>query len=142
MVRHAEQANEAEDPALTSAGQQRADMLAEFLRDARITGIFTSEAQRTRQTARPLAEALSLTAVEIPRDEVDHLISAVRQQQPEGRVLIVGHSQTIPLILRALGFEDYVEIQQSEYDNVFQVLPRSEGTPLVFRYHLTLPPEI
>ena len=48
---------DADDPPLTETGQRRAGALVTVLKDAGLTAIYTSEAQRTNQTAAPLAQA-------------------------------------------------------------------------------------
>src|SRR5205085_354526 len=61
IVRHAEKAQGGgDDPVLSEAGQARAESLANLLKDAGISAIYTSEVKRTQQTAAPLARTLHL----------------------------------------------------------------------------------
>jgi len=105
LVRHAERAAEPKgDPDLSGEGRQRAQALAAALADVSVTGIVTTQFQRTRQTAAPLAAARGLTpqVVEAKRGE-DHIAAvtaAVRQMN--GVVLVVGHSNTVPQVAAAL----------------------------------------
>lgn len=46
---------------------------------------------------------------------------------------MVGHGDTVPVILRALGVEEKIEIADGEYDNLFVVVPKAGGPPLFFR---------
>ena len=63
IVRHAEKAPipagaapmMAEDPDLSTAGQERAASLGVALKDAAITAIYATQYKRTQQTAAPLA---------------------------------------------------------------------------------------
>ena len=53
LVRHADKVSEETDSPLSDAGRTRAKCLAKTLEDAQIQQIFTSDLQRTQQTAAP-----------------------------------------------------------------------------------------
>src|SRR3954470_20121554 len=70
IVRHGEKAPAPkENPPLSPAGQARAQALLEALREAGITMIITTDQERTRATAAPLAATLHLQTVVVPRSE-------------------------------------------------------------------------
>lgn len=131
LVRHAERATEpAGDPALTPAGEQRAQALAQALGGLRVNTILTTQFRRTRDTAAPLARALGIQpqAVEARRGgAVEHLqavADAVRAQT--GVVLVVGHSNTITAVLAALGGPKLDEVCETSFHHAFLLQP---GTP-------------
>jgi broad specificity phosphatase PhoE len=133
LVRHAEQASGANgDEPLTETGQRRARALAAVLKDTGLTAIYISESQRTLQTAEPLAQALRIEPTRLPRRDIEGLITQLRTQQAEGRVLIVSHSLTLPHVLKAFGHPEEVVIQREEYDCLFVIVPKPTGPPLVF----------
>ena len=100
LVRHAEPATGGTDPGLSQGGARRATRLAKMLADAGITDIFTSDLRRTRETAQPLASLSSITPVVIASNPA----AAAAQIRAAGkRVLVVGHTNTVPLIIKALG---------------------------------------
>lgn len=121
LVRHAERAAEPQtDPGLTSEGQVRAAALATALEHSGVTAIITTQFQRTRQTAAPLAAARGLTpeVVETKRGE-DHIAAvaaAVRRQN--GVVLVVGHGNTVPSIAAALGGPKLPDFCESSYSHL------------------------
>lgn len=133
VVRHAEQAQDGDDPGLAEAGRRRAGALAGVLREAGITAIYATEAKRTRETAEPVARALGLEIRQVPREETDALIVRMAREEPRGRVLVVGHSQTVPRILAALGHAEEVTIAREEYDNLFLVMQGEGEAPVVVR---------
>lgn len=118
LIRHADKVSEDTDAALSEAGRQRAACLANTLRDAHIQQIFTSELQRTRLTAAPLAEKLHLRPVAISINKVDDLIEAIRSSKT-GNVLVVWHDATLAKILTALGGPEITPIEHTEYDRFF-----------------------
>ncbi|WP_164845964.1 phosphoglycerate mutase family protein [Inhella crocodyli] len=107
VVRHAERAAEpAGDPTLTPEGAERAALLAQIGSDAGIDAIVTSHWRRTQETAAPLARARGLTpqVVAIRKGELPAHVAEVAAavQRLSGRVLVVGHSNTVAEIVKAL----------------------------------------
>ena len=118
FVRHADKVSEDTDAPLSDAGHKRAECLANTLADAQIQQIFTSDLQRTQQTAAPLAEKLHLKPVAIPLSKPDELVDAVRSGKA-ANVLVVWHDATLPKIMRALGAPEITPIAHTEYDRFF-----------------------
>lgn len=141
LVRHAERADApgsqpppgmmADDPPLSAAGSERAQKLAALLASADVKHIFTTEYQRTRQTAAPLAEKGAAKAVVSAARDAGALIEQV--QKVSGNVLIVGHSNTVPDLMKRLGVKTTVTIEDGEYDNLFVVVRPSSGEPTLIR---------
>ena len=50
-----------------------------------------------------------------------------------GNVLIVGHSNTVPDLLKRLGVKDAITIAESEFDNLFVVVRPASGEPTLIR---------
>ena len=137
LVRHAEKAEAPEsDPPLTPAGQDRARALALALKDAGVTAIITSDRLRTRATAEPLGAARGLTPVVVGlgRGGVAAHVEAVAtevRRQAGGVVVVVGHSNTIPAIIAALGGPSLPDIPDPEYGRLFLLFPGPDGARMV-----------
>jgi broad specificity phosphatase PhoE len=134
VVRHAERLDDTKDSPLSVEGRARAAHLADLLRDARITAIFVTQFQRTQQTAQPLADRLKLTPQQTLAGENRALIEKIRAAGPHARVLVVGHGDTVPDILKALGCEDAVTLAKDEYDNLFVVVGGDRPIALRLRF--------
>ena len=124
LVRHAEKVLGAgNDPPLTPAGAQRAQQLAAALHDAGVSTVITSQWRRTKATAEPLATARQLTPLVIPiaGDSIEPHARAVAAavRQAGGVVLVVGHSDTVPAIIAALGGPTLMEICSTDYANLY-----------------------
>ena len=126
LVRHADKVSDDTDSPLSAAGHTRAECLAKTLADAQIQQIFTSDLQRTQQTAAPLARQLHLQPVAIPISRPDDVVKAIRSSKA-GSVLVVWHDQTLPGILRALGAPQIRPIGHLEYDRFFVVTLAADG---------------
>jgi phosphohistidine phosphatase SixA len=132
VVRHAERADAGKpvtDPDLSPAGDARAEALASALQDAGITAIFVTQLKRTEQTAAPLAKALGLTPVVLPQDNTAGLIA--RLEKHTGNALVVGHSNTVPEIVKLLGVSSPVTVGDTEFDHLFVVVRPVMGAPSV-----------
>ena len=81
----------------------------------RFSKIYTSDLQRTQQTARPLAERQHLKPVAIPLSKPEDLIEAIRSGTA-ANVLVVWHGGTLPRIMHALGAPEVPPIEDPEYD--------------------------
>jgi broad specificity phosphatase PhoE len=133
VVRHAERLDQSTDSPLSTAGVGRAYKLRDLLRSGGITHVFTTERQRTIATAKPLADALKLTPQVVPGVDVRPLLDRLAALKPQDRVLVVGHSNTLPDLLRALGVATPVTIGDDEFDKLFIVVPRKESAALLLR---------
>ena len=133
LVRHAEKVDDSRDPALSEAGRARAELLADVLRDAGITVIWSTDYQRTRGTAEPLARRLG---IEIRSYNPSALELFARQLRAlPGRHLVVGHSNTTPDLARALGGDPRGAIDDAEYDRLYAITLGGESvTTALMRY--------
>jgi broad specificity phosphatase PhoE len=131
VVRHAEKADATKDPDLSEAGRARAEALAKTLRDANITAIYATEFKRTQQTAAPLAKALGLTVTVLPAQDSAALIATLRALK--GNALVVGHGDTIPNLIKALGVSEPINIADNDYDNLFVLVLHEK--PQLIRLH-------
>ncbi|HUE87279.1 MAG TPA: histidine phosphatase family protein [Vicinamibacterales bacterium] len=140
VVRHAERADTtagapatmAADPDLSESGRARAASLASMLKDAHIGAIFVTEYKRTQQTAAPLAKALGITPVVIAAKDTAGLTA--RLKRTNGNALVVGHSNSVPDIITALGIRTPVSVDDTEFDNLFIVTPQSPPQVIQLRY--------
>ncbi|MBX3361555.1 MAG: histidine phosphatase family protein [Phycisphaeraceae bacterium] len=138
LVRHAEKETEGADPGLTEAGLARAGALAAALLGEPIDAVYVTQFARTQQTAKPLSDRAGVrqTVIEAGADIAAHaseVASAVRRGTRGRAVLVAGHSNTIPEIVRALGVNDAIVIDDSQYGDLFVVELRPDGARLVDR---------
>jgi phosphohistidine phosphatase SixA len=139
LVRHAERADTAPkveptmaaDPDLSEAGRARAASLAVVLKDARVAAIYTTEFKRTQQTAAPLAKALGVEPIVVKSTDEAGLAKAIAGVK--GNVVVVGHSNTVPAIIKSLGVTAPITVGDDEFDNLF-VLTRG-ADPTLLRLH-------
>ena len=132
LVRHAEKVDASADPVLSEAGQRRAVDLAVALSDSDLTHVLTSPLQRTRLTARPAAEAHAINPEVISFEggteaHVRRVAERIRSLPDAAVVLVVGHSNTIPLIAGALGETGPAEMADCEYDRLTVISVEDDG---------------
>jgi broad specificity phosphatase PhoE len=139
LVRHAERAEEkSNDPGLSEKGVARAVALAMALKDAGITAILTTQLQRTRQTALPIAMQVGVVADVMPiakdgmKAHLEAIVARVQSHQ-RGAILIVGHSNTIPNIIAALGGPALPIICEGHFSHLFVMNVDGEGKVALVR---------
>jgi broad specificity phosphatase PhoE len=108
------------DPDLSIQGQKRADALAHILKDSQITSVFVTEFKRTQETAAPTARAAHVSTTVVPGNDTGVLVEKLRALN--GNALVVGHGNTIPDLLKALGIATPVSIPEDDYTEIFAVL--------------------
>ncbi len=133
VVRHAEKADNSNDPILSSAGTARAEAIAEALSGAHVDHVIVSQRQRTRLTAAPLmaARGLQPEVIGFGADMAAHVaeIAAAVRKQAGKVVLVVGHSNTVPAIVHALGGPKKPDLCDARYASLFAVVPGAVGSP-------------
>ena len=133
VVRHAEKVDESNDPLLSAAGTARAEALAKALSSLDIKAVYVTQYQRTALTAAPLAAATSLKPIQVHSDASAELVERMKKEHPSDVVLTVGHSNSVPRILKLLGATETVQLGDRDYDNLFIVVPSASGPPTVLR---------
>ncbi|SHE61178.1 SixA phosphatase family protein [Chryseobacterium sp. OV279] len=124
LLRHAEKENVGTDPDLTSAGKLRAEELKRLLGNVHIDNIYTTAYNRTRQTAIPLAESKGIVIKEYAPAATfaatQLFINNILAQNQGKVVVIVGHSNTVPEMVKVLSNNTLnVTISETQFDNVF-----------------------
>lgn len=126
LVRHAEKATDSKDPSLTEQGKARAQNIATILQKAGIVSIYSSTTNRTRQTAQPLAARSGLEVQTYDPSAPKALVEKVKALN--GAVLVVGHSNTLPELVRLFGGTPGADIADNEYDRLYQLIAKPDGT--------------
>jgi broad specificity phosphatase PhoE len=126
LVRHAEKADDSRDPPLSDAGRARAGGLIHVLGTAGITKVWSTNYQRTMSTAAPLAANQHLDVTPYDPSKLAEFAALLRATP--GRHLVVGHSNTTPELVRALGGDPGEVIPDWEYDRLYVVVIGPGGT--------------
>lgn len=122
FVRHAEKENDGTaDPNLSEMGKASAERLSQYLGNKQVVEIYSTPYNRTTQTGEPLAKVLGKEInIYDPRDP-KALQEIVRKNQGKN-VLIIGHSNTVPMMINFLGKDKHLEkIPEEEYNRLFIV---------------------
>ena len=127
FVRHAERAALPEgDPGLSDAGQRRVAELTRQLVDADVVAgvdaVYATQFRRSQETARPVADALDLPINTYDAEDTELVLENILDDHKGKIILVVGHSNTLPLLMANLGASKKVPpIAEAEYDNIYIV---------------------
>lgn len=133
IVRHAEKASDADDSPLTEVGRQRAQALVQVAGDAGVSAIYSTQFNRNRETAQPIAERLGLTVTEVsvnlqsPGDYGKRLAGEILEKHKGQTVLVIGHGNTIGSIMEGLSGRA-IPMDGVEYHALFIVTVPPSGS--------------
>jgi 2,3-bisphosphoglycerate-dependent phosphoglycerate mutase len=118
LLRHAEKSSVGgNDPALSNEGMSRANLLSNLLSNINIDRIYSTPYQRTRQTVTPLAMSKQLDIIEYPAATTAEQMKQKILTDATGKtIVVVGHSNTIPELNKALGGKP-ITITETDFDN-------------------------
>ncbi|HEY2676962.1 MAG TPA: phosphoglycerate mutase family protein [Steroidobacteraceae bacterium] len=139
VIRHAEkESGSVVDPPLSTEGEARAARLAEMLGVAqgpgRLDAIYVSPTVRSQSTAAPLASRLRIVPVVAPADDAQGLAKRALREHSGGRVLIIGHANTVSKIVAALsGRKDIPDIGERDFGVMYVVTVPRIGRANVLR---------
>jgi phosphohistidine phosphatase SixA len=144
-VRHAEKESAGKDPELTAQGHVRAQNIATILQKTGIANIFSTPYQRTTQTAQAVARSAAQRSAAqrsgLQVQAYDPAVPKVLVEQVKslnGAVLVVGHSNTLPELVRLFGGAPGTDLAGNEYDRLYQLIAGANGA--ITTVLLTSPP--
>ena len=121
LFRHAEkQIDGTKDPHLTDQGHVRSDYLAHYLSAANISEIYSTDTYRTIETVKPLSDLLGVSVTLYDAAKLEEFAETLKTKS--GNIVIVGHSNTTPTLASLLSDTNVDEIDESEYDNLYQIV--------------------
>jgi len=128
VVRHAEKStDDPKDPNLSEQGRIRAVKLAAVLKDAGLKAVYTTQYKRTQQTGQPSATQAGLllevrdATKENAETYVSDLLKEIQKQHRGETVLIVGHSNTVPDIVKYITGSVVEAIADNEFDRIYVI---------------------
>lgn len=125
LVRHADR--DGRPDVLNEAGIKRAQDLKELLKNKNLDAIFSSKYNRTQSTAQPLADALGLSLIIYDAADINGLAKNVKANYKGKKILIVGHSNTVPATINAFGVKPAIaDIDHDSYNNFFHVVYKND----------------
>lgn len=129
VMRHLQKAEGSADPGLSAEGQRQAQLLADRFDTRPPAVIYVTDTRRARETAAPIAARLQLEPrLYDPRDTAGLVSDLQKDPNP---ALIIGHSNTVPDIVAALGGPRPAAIGDADYGAIFHVSgPRRTVTVL------------
>lgn len=141
LIRHAEKdtTDKSGDPPLTEEGVKRGARLADIFTDFRIDAVYSTITTRTLYTVDSLCDIKSLPTYPYENKDLKGLVEKVRNSLNEHNVLIVGHSNTIPVLTNYLyGEQVYNQIfGDNDYDNIIFIFENIDKSKILLplKYH-------
>jgi len=135
LIRHAEKvADGTRDPVLTDVGNKRAKTYAKYFADKNIKAIYSSNTQRTLQTAAPTAAANGLEIEMYNPGDLEAMADLAMDLGTT--IVVVGHSNTTAVLANILMGGELPDLEDHHYDRVYIVVLKDDGTGSVRIEHV------
>lgn len=123
FIRHAEKDRtdpSDKNPHLTDVGNARAKTWSNILGEVKFDAVYSTDYNRTRETAQPTASKNNLEIKIYDPNTID--AKSFMQETKGQNVLIVGHSNTTPAFVnKIIGHKKYEDIDDSNNGNLYIV---------------------
>ncbi|MCB9309790.1 MAG: histidine phosphatase family protein [Lewinellaceae bacterium] len=136
LTRHAEKDTvNKQDPILTSAGLDRSAKLADILRGTRIDAIYSTLFMRTMLTVDSLADTKLMKILPYDNKNIRTTIQEIKASDNINRVLMVGHSNTIPSIVNSISKQTIFQsnFEENDYSNFVVVALYNDDKSQVYK---------
>lgn len=132
VVRHAEKLDPADgNSPISPAGEERAQELANTLGKSHVQRIYATSKLRTQQTVAPLAKKLGIEPVILEPGATGELVGRIKADAEAKVVLVCGHSNTVPDIVKALSGIAVDGIPEERFDRLFKLTIPADGKATV-----------
>lgn len=118
LTRHFEKQSQGKDPALTEQGIERANELATLLSSAGLKQVYSTDYRRTKMTAMPFVQKSGIDLQSYNPRELSVFAEQIKSVNQNS--LIVGHSNTTPMLIHLLG-GNAQSIDESEYGDLYKL---------------------
>lgn len=121
VIRHADTLA-GSNPDLSPAGVQRAQSLANMLQDESLAAVYVTNTGRSIQTGTAVATQFGIgTTIYSPFDG-EGVVQTIVNIPGSNATLVVAHSNTVPMIVAALGGPPMEDLEETEFDRLFAVV--------------------
>ncbi|TMN73621.1 histidine phosphatase family protein [Pseudoalteromonas sp. S1727] len=127
LFRHSEKLA-GKNPPLSEAGRQRAERLFNLFGEVKPSSIYSTDYNRTIETAAPLAEYFGLSVNTYKPGDLAQFTKTVLAQS--GIVVIVGHSNTTPELAQLIAQVPVEKMPETEFDRYFILQKAEQGYQL------------
>ena len=120
FIRHAEKVDSSKNPDLSESGLKRAEVWNKIFSEVDFDEIYSTDYKRTVQTVSPTAATQSIQVKLY--DPKNTLIEDFKQETLGKKVLVVGHSNTIPkFVNQIINQNSFTDIEDTTFGNLYIV---------------------
>lgn len=120
FIRHAEKVDNSKNPDLFETGIERAKLWNEIFSEINLDNIYSTDFNRTLQTASPTATNKKISIIKYNPNAID--IESFKKETLGKKVLVVGHSNSIPnFVNQIIGQKIYFDMDDVTFGNLYIV---------------------
>ncbi len=121
VIRHADTL-EGNNPDLSPAGIARVQSLINTLQSEQLAAVYVTNTGRSIQTGTPVALNHNISTTIYNPFDAEGVADAITALPGSNATLVVAHSNTVPMIITALGGPHYEDLEETEFDRFFAVV--------------------
>lgn len=139
IVRHAEKAtDDPRDPSLSDVGKARATALLAALDGAEVSAVYATQFKRTQATGEPVAKRFGVQVTVSPitgamSGVANGFVKEILDKNAGKTVLIVGHSNTVPELVKAFSGKTVAPLSEEDYDRLYLIVRPASGPARLFQ---------
>ncbi len=125
IMRHAEKDSIPKgNPQLSEVGLERANRLADILSETSVDAIYSTMTTRTLFTVDSLADLKGLTILPYEASNFKNIYNELNQSLDIHRAVIVGHSNTVPVMANHILGKEYFDrsFEENQYDDLIIIV--------------------
>lgn len=137
LVRHAEKTAESAEPGnppLSFCGKLRAGSLAQMLSDTGLEKVYSTAYERTMSTAAPSAALHGLAVDSYDAGDLEGFAQQLLERRQDA--LVVGHSNTTPVLAGLLAGQEREALDESVYDHLYQVIVTGDQARIILLHQV------
>lgn len=134
IIRHAEKDTQKIDPPLSKIGNERKVKLNRIFKNSFLDAVYSTLTSRTIQTVDSVAQYKGLSYHIYTDANAKETFNEISKSVDKNKILIVGHSNTVPPIANFLYGKKYFNsiFPETEYDNLLIIVERTNGSKQIY----------
>lgn len=134
LIRHAEKDTQKIDPPLSKTGNESKVKLNRIFKNSFLDAVYSTLTTRTIQTVDSVAQYKGLSYHIYTDANAKETFDEISKSADMNKVLIVGHSNTVPPIANFLYGKKYFNtiFPETEYDNLLIIVEKTDGLKQIY----------
>ncbi len=134
LIRHAVKESKEIDAPLSQIGFEQARRIDSLFQNVDLKGVLCTSFKRSIQTAGPISDSKQIPVMNYDVDNTAPVYPFITEYEKGHKFLMIGHSNTIPLIAKEMVDSTISNIPETDYDDILVLTLKDKGEGTLFHY--------